>query len=401
MTETITPARDIADTQPSQVHFSEAEFTQRRRRVQAAMQAQEIDCLIVSRLEDQYWLAGFDSSSASVFHLMFLTVEGELLHLSRSADLGNLAYTSQCRDVRVFNERFGASKGAAVKDVLTSLGMSGRRVGLETDSVGMSLALHQELVATFDGWCDIADTSQLIRSLRRVKSQEELAYMRRAGEILHEASTAAVQRVRPGAFEGEVMGEFQRRVAESDAESYTGWPLGSGDRALLVRPVSGRGHIGECDQVMFEPGVSYRHYWATSMFTVLTGPRVDERHLAMHAACVEALDSVQQVIRPGRTFGELYEEHRSVLARHGQADAALQACGYSLGAVWETTWMEPPMMAAHVPLELEEHMTIFTHMILLDRVTGLAMALGETVEVTDGEPRRISRVPRTPMIVDA
>lgn len=394
----VQPVEDIATTSPQSAHFSPAEFARRREAVQGSMAAQGIDCLLITRLEDQYWLCGFDSGAASVFHVLFFTAEGRMLHLSRSADLSNIAYTSQCRDALVFDDAHGSSKGGAIKDVLASLGMAGRTVGVETDSVGMSLTLHQELRAAVDGWCEIGDTSALIRDLRRIKSQEELAYLRRAGEILHQASANAIDVVKPGAFEGDIMAAFQQTVFSADGEAFPGFPLGAGPRALLVRPVAGRGHVAESDQVLFEPGVAYRHYCATTMFSVLTGPSIDPRHLAMHAACVDALDRVQETIKPGNTFGDLYEAHRATLAEHGFEDAALKACGYSMGAVWETTWMEPPMIAAGVPLVLQEQMSIFTHMILLDRRTGLSMALGETVEVTANGPVPITSVPREPII---
>lgn len=391
-------ADDIASTLPAQVHFSAAEYAHRRRRLQDAMSSRGIDCLLITRLEDQYWLSGFDSGAASVFHVLFFKSDGTMLHLSRTADLGNIGYTSQCRSVRVVDDSHGRSRGMAIRDALESLGCEGGVAGVETDSVGMSLALHQELTQAVAGWCMLVDSSQLIRDLRRLKSAEELVNLRRAGEILAEASATAIDMVRPGVFEGDLMAEFQKVVFSSDGEVFAGFPLGSGKRAMLVRPVAGRGTVGESDQVLFEPGVAFRHYCAATMYSVLTGPVVDPRHRAMHEACVDALEQVQATIKVGATFGDLYEAHRSVMARHGFEHAALKACGYNMGAVWETSWMESPFMAADVPLVLEEQMSIFTHMILLDRSTGLSMALGETVEVTANGPSPISTVPRTLMV---
>ncbi|MFE3001051.1 M24 family metallopeptidase [Nocardia sp. NPDC059246] len=399
---TITTAQvvsDIAESMPTHVYFSSPEYADRRLRVQGAMAQRGIDCLLITRGEDQYWLSGFDSSAASVFHVLFFTSDGQILHLSRSADLANIAFTSQCRDVRVFDESYGNSRGEAIKDVLRHFVLAGKRVGVESDSLGMPLALYTELRGLLDGWCEIVDSSELIRELRRVKSVEELQYLRRAGEILNQASQAAIDLTRPGVFEGDLMGEFQRVVSSADGETFAGFPLGAGGRALLVRRVAGRGYVSENDQVLFEPAASYRHYCAASMFTVLTGPVIDPRYFSMHAACLEALHRVQDTIKPGNTFGDLYSAHRATVAEHGYNHAALNACGYSMGAVWTTgTWMEPPMIAANVPLVLEERMTIFTHMILTDRSAGLAMSLGETVEVGPDGPIAISTVPCEPII---
>lgn len=391
------PLDDIATSEPARLNFSPNEFEQRQQRVKEAMSERGLNALLVYRLEDQYWLTGFDSVGGSVFHVLYFGLDG-MTHLSRSADLANIAHTSLCRDARLFDDAHGNTRGAAIKDLLASHGMAGRRIGIETDGTGLPADLHVELQAALSGWCELVDSSHLIRDLRRVKSPAELGYLRRAGEILSEASAAAIELTVPGAFEGDLTGEFQRVVARRDGETFAAFPLGSGPRALLVRPITDRGYVGRNDQVLFEPGAAYRHYCAATIFTVLTGPQIDPRHLAMHAACAEALHNVQELIRPGNTFGQLYEAHRHTFAAHGFEHAALKACGYSMGAVWQTTWMEPPMIASGTPLVLEPGMAIFTHMILTDRSTGLTMTLGETVEVTDGAPAHISEVPKSPII---
>src|SRR2546430_9268989 len=167
---------------------------------------------------------------------------------------------------------------------------------------------------------------------------------------------------------------------------------------MNVRYVTGRDRIGENDQVTFEMGNAWRHYHAADMFTVLTGPRVDPRHLRMHAACVEALGQVQAALRPGRTLGDVYEAHRAALAAHGYEKAALKACGYTMGATFPPSWMEMPMMYRDNPFVLGENMVFFTHMILSDQRSGLIMSLGETSIITGDRPEVITRVPREPVI---
>jgi Xaa-Pro dipeptidase len=175
-------------------------------------------------------------------------------------------------------------------------------------------------------------------------------------------------------------------------------PMGHGEKAMNVRYGTGTTPIEENDQVTFEMGCAWRHYHVADMFTVLTGPRIDPRHLRMHAACVDALEQVQDGLRPGRTLGEVYETHRAALAAHGYEKAALKACGYTMGATFPPTWMEMPMMYRDNPTVIEKGMVLFTHMILSDFETGLTMSLGETSIVTDGRPEVITHVPRVPIV---
>ncbi|PJK20428.1 M24 family metallopeptidase [Mycolicibacterium goodii] len=385
---------------PVLLNFSEEEFADRQSRVRRELERRELDGLLVSRIEDQYWLCGLDTQGFTIFHSMFIGVNGQLTHLSRSADLANIAFSSLCTDVRLWDDFHGNSRADAIKDMLKSHGMQGRRIGIELNSFGFLPDLYLELRAALDGWCELVDASTVIRDLRLIKSDQELQYMRHAGEILSEACNEAIRMTVPGAYEGDIVGEFCRVVAArgGDISANANFPVGSGPKALLVRYASGRGIVAERDQVTFEPGAAYRHYHVANMFTVLTGPEIDQRHLDMHAACVSALSDVQRALRPGNTFGDLFEAHRQAFIAHGYGHAILQACGYPMGAMWPPTWMEKPMISEQEPLVLAEGMTIFTHMILTDRKAGLTMSLGETATVTSGAPEVLAPLPRTPII---
>ena len=158
---------------------------------------------------------------------------------------------------------------------------------------------------------------------------------------------------------------------------------------------------GEADAVGFAPGraIVEEGQAGEAMFVVLTGPKVDSRHLRMHEACCDALAAVQNKLRPGNTVGDLYEAHRAATAKHHYEHAILAACGYTMGATWPPTWMEQPMIYANNPVVLEPNMTFFTHMVLTDYDAGLTMSLGEQAILTTGDPEVVTTVPREPIIV--
>ena len=380
------------------VHFSLKEFADRQARVRAELAGRGLDGLLVSRIEDQYWLCGLDTDGYVIFHAMFIGLDGQLTHVTRTADLASIDYSSICKDVRVWEDAAGNPKSRAIKDMLASHGMQGKRIGIQLDSFGLLPELHAELRASLDGWCELVDASDVIRLLRLVKSPRELEYHRRAGEVLDQACQAAIEATQAGAEESAVMSRVYQLIWEAGADIPANrLPMGHGEKAMNVRYGTGRGRIDENDQVTFELGCAWRHYHVADMFTVLTGPHVDPRHLRMHAACVEALAQVQENLRPGRTFGEIYEVHRAALARHGYEKAALKACGYTMGATFPPTWMEMPMIYRDNPQVIAKDMVLFTHMVLSDFDTGLTMSLGETSIVTEGAPEVITHVPREPI----
>lgn len=381
------------------LNFTVDEIEDRQRRVRQALEERGLDGLIVSRVEDQYWLTGLDTSGFVIFHALFIGTGGQLTHVSRTADLASIEWSSVVRDVRVWEDREGNPKSRAIKDMLASHGMQGKRVGIQLDTFGLLPNLYLELRDALDGWCELVDASDLIRVMRVTKSPAELDHHRRAGKVLDEACKRAIEITAAGVFEGRILGEVYRVIFENGGDPpASAFPMGHGEKAMNVRYTTGRDDIGENDQVTFEMGCAWRHYHVADMFTVLTGPRIDDRHKRMNEAAVAALSAVQDALRPGVTLGEIYDVHYRTLEKHGCGRAALKACGYTMGATYPPSWMEMPMIYAGNPFVVKENMVFFTHMILSDFDTGLIMCAGETSIVTSGAPEVITHVPREPII---
>lgn len=385
-------------TKPN-IHFTREEFAARQHKARVRMQELELDGVLLFKIEDMYWLTGYESDGFCIFGCMFLGAEGELTLLARPADLGNAAYSSICDDIRTSPDGTETSRADHIKDVLTSHGMEGRRIGIQVDTMGLTPRLFLEITEKLDKWCSLSPTPDFIRELRLVKSPAELAYFRKAGQIMGTVMDKVIDATHTGAFEGDIYATFYDTLFRMDADLPAHIPpFGSGESALNLRYTSGRKHVARNDQVTLELGLAYRRYHAACMCVVLTGPDINPRHLKMHAASVAALDAVQAKLRPGTTVGEVFDTYRNTLEAHGEHDAILTVCGYTMGAAWPPTWMEQPLIHAGNPTVLQENMTFFTHMILNDRNTGLSMAVGEQAIITTGTPEIVTHAPREPVI---
>jgi Xaa-Pro dipeptidase len=380
-------------------HFSREEFSQRQQKTRKHLQKLELDGLLLFKIEDMYWLTGYESDGFCIFGSMFIGTDGTLTHLARPADLGNLSYSSICEDVRISPDTENSTRAEHIKDMLRSLGMEGKKIGIQVDTMGLTPRLFLEISEILDGWCELTVAPDFIRILRLVKSPQELSYFRKAGEVMDIVMDKVIEATYPGAFEGDIYATFYDTLFRLDADLPAHIPpLGSGDSALNLRYTTKRKNVSENDQVTLELGLAYRHYHVACMGVVLTGPEINNRHLKMHKTSVTALDEVQAALRPGTTVGELFDIYKETLEEHGEHDAVLTVAGYTMGAMWPPTWMEEPMIFEGNPLVLEENMTFFTHMILNDRETGLSMAVGETAIVTKDAPEIITHSPREPII---
>ena len=378
---------------PAHLHFAPEEYAARQRAVVATLQDRGLDALLCFLQESMYYLTGYDTAGYSQFQCMILTASGEVTLVTRSADLRQSAWTSLIEDVRIWTDRGDANPGHDVRDALASHGLQGRRLGVELEAWCLTARRWEMLKSALGDFAILEDASDLVLGHRLVKSEAELAYVRRAGELADIALQAGYDTLRPGVYEGDIYAAMLdagfRNGGDYPASRHI---IGSGEGALMVRNYAGRGTVGDDDQLMMEFGAAYRHYHACLVRVALTGTPAPA-HRAMHEACVAALAACQEACRPGREVGDVFDAHARVLDEAGFAHARLNACGYSISANYPPTWMEQPMFFHANRFRMRENMVFFMHMFLLDERTGLAMATGESCIVHADGVEKLSGMP--------
>jgi Xaa-Pro dipeptidase len=373
------------------LHFDRAEFAARIARATAELRARELDGALLFAPESQYWLTGYDTFGFCFFQCLYLGADGRLALLTRSADLRQARHTSIIDDVRIWTDSADATPAAQLRTMLDDLGQRGRRLGIETATQGLTHANGRAIEAALDGFATLVPIDGVVEALRAVKSPTELAYVRRAAELADAAYDAGLALIGPGADEGEILAAMQGAVFAGGGD-YPGneFIVGSGTDALLCRYKSGRRKLDATDQITLEFAGSYRRYHSALMRTLCVG-QPSPRHVALHAACHDALLACEAELRPGRTAGDVFAAHARVLDAAGLAEHRLNACGYSLGSRFTPSWMDAPMFYAANPYVLVPNMVMFVHMIVMDSSTGTAMTLGRTSLLTEAGSEVLSR----------
>ncbi|WP_188914916.1 M24 family metallopeptidase [Salinarimonas ramus] len=373
---------------PRNLHFSTGELARRLEATVASLAVRGLDALVMFRQESMYWLTGYDTFGYVHFQAMVLTADGKLTLLTRSADRLQARFTSVVEDVRIWVDRAGAEPERELAGILQEHGLSGRRVGVEYEAYGLTAAKGKRLEAALDGVVRVEDASFLVSELRAVKSDEEIAYVRRAAELGDAALAAAQARAAAGVFEGDILADMHAAIARGGGDDPANeFILGSGPGALMCRYYTGRRTLSPDDLLTIEHAGVYRHYHAALMRTFVIG-REDPRVVAMHAAAHDALLATEAALRPGRPIGEAFDAHARTLDAAGYGHTRLNACGYSLGTTFAPNWMDWPMLFAGQGYEARPGNVFFCHMILFDEAAGLAMTLGRTslVGATGAEP---------------
>ncbi len=375
------------------LHFERSEFDARLARLLARMQEEKLDAMLLFAQESMYWLTGYDTFGYCFFQTLVVKADGSLTLLTRSADLRQAQLTSVITDIRIWVDRVNADPTLDLKDLLSDLDLLGTRIGVEYDTHGMTGRVARLLDRQLASFGQIVDASYVISRLRLTKSAAEIVHIERAAALADDALDAALSLVKPGADEADILAAMQGAVFSGGGDYPANeFILGSGAEALLCRYKSGRRKLDASDQLTLEWAGVDAHYHAAMMRTVVIGSP-SHRHRELYSACLETLQAVETILMPGHSFGDIFDMHARIMDERGLARHRLNACGYSLGARFSPSWMEHEMFHMGNPQEIQENMSLFVHMIIMDSDSGTAMTLGQTYLTTSQAPKALSRHP--------
>jgi len=375
------------------LHFSRDEFDARRDRLVVEMAERKIDALLIFAQESMYWLTGYDTFGFCFFQCLVVKADGEMRLLTRSADLRQAKQTSILDNVLVWRDRGAADPTIDLRDMLDDMGLLGAKIGVEWATHGLTAANGRLVEAKLGSFATLKDASDLVSTLRVLKSPAEIVYVREAAKMADDAFEATLPLITAGANEAQLLETLQGSVFAAGGD-YPANPfiIGSGPDALLCRYKAGRRNLDAQDQLTLEWAGVKAQYHAALMRTVIVG-EATQRHRELFAAASEALAAVEEAMRPGKTFGDVFDAHAGVMEAHDLVRHRLSACGYSLGARYAPSWMEQQMFVSGNTGEIQPGMTLFAHMIIMDSDSGTAMTLGRTYLTTNEAPEPLSRLP--------
>ena len=195
----------------------------------------------------------------------------------------------------------------------------------------ISLKDYQSLLAAAPDLevCDIAIPCYEIRS---VKAPEEIERMQTAGKALAAGMQAAVDCVRPGMMETDVLAEAEYAMAKAGSmgSSFRMQVL-THSRQLNLHPYASQTPIEDNGPVVIHLGASCRGYTAKMCRTVFLGTPKPET-LRIYETLKEAQRITVDALRPGVTCGELYDAAAAYVKEQGFGKSwVMDHIGYGVG----------------------------------------------------------------------
>lgn len=221
----------------------------------------------------------------------------------------------------------------AVVDEARRRGLGHARIGIVSSSSAIFastlLASDERLLKTELPGVAFVDMNPALERLRLIKSEEEIAMLRRAGKIARQVLDVAMESIRPGVTEAEVFADMEWAKVAYGAEPDGFNLLASGpvDHARdeewhllhgLDQPsVPSLRPLADGDILISEWHTRYAGYNTHSEYTFFVGRSPPQQLSDIFKVCVESLDAAQEVLRPGMTMRDAVTAIRAPAQRAG------------------------------------------------------------------------------------
>lgn len=155
----------------------------------------------------------------------------------------------------------------------------------------------------------LTDWRPWVHEMRLFKSEEELAVMRRAGEISALAHTRAMEKCRAGMYEyhleGEIHHEFNRHGARYPAYNTI---VGSGENGCILHYTENESVLRDGDLVLIDAGCEYQGYAGDITRTFPVSGKFSPAQRAVYDIVLESLETSLTLFRPGTSIQDVTGE---------------------------------------------------------------------------------------------
>jgi Xaa-Pro dipeptidase len=238
----------------------------------------------------------------------------------------------------------------------------------------------------------IVNVTEMMQEIRAVKSAEEVSMLERSAAIVEKTIEAMVENANPGVSEKELYGAMVHTMLANGGELPTLFFLSAGPGLTNSSFVPTDYRIQKGDRIIDEIEAKYGGYAAQAVCPVVIGTPDDEyqKMIDISRAC---FDAILDAMKPGVTFGQLFEIYRDTIEHQGKGKY-----------LWNHPMMharglgdDGPALLGDKDLERFSKIQLQTGMTFILKpqvrpVEGKGRAsLGDTVTVTESGARRLGR----------
>ena len=240
----------------------------------------------------------------------------------------------------------------------------------------------------------IEDRTQILPSMRAIKSASELALIQHAVAAAAAGFEAALRFIRPGVTErshrgGLLTAAFRSHGGEPGFEPI----VGSGANGTVLHYIDLDRTVGDGDLIVIDYGASFGGYVSDVTRTFPAGGRFTAEQRELYEVVLEANQAAMGAARPGATTADIENAATAIIARAGFRDDYPHAIGHQLGIECHDCRVDGPLAAGMVH-------TIEPGIYLPER--GIGIRIEDDILITEaGYTNLTAAIPKTVEAIEA
>lgn len=326
--------------------------TKRLRRAQDTMAAHRLDCMLCWKDENVRYLTGLRAQiiagKSALLNGCLVFPEGQPVLLASGGEVQRvervMPWIEEVHAVPIMEAAglIGEFVVRTLKPILERRGLSKARLGLDESAFALVRAIGEALPGI-----DLVDGDAVMQAARRQKFPEEIALMEEASAIAEAVTQTAIDSIRPGVRELDVVGEAMRTLFRLGGEyAHVMTPfVASGEHMSPPNRIASDKIIRDGDLVFIDIGAQWSGYFSDIGRTVACGSP-SKRQRQIYTAVHEALGAATRTMSVGRTNDDVARAVREVAAKHQLADHFISLfIGHGVGIGSN----EPPYIGEDLP----------------------------------------------------
>lgn len=327
--------------------FSAAEYDRRLALTRTAMHRAGLDALFVTDPSNQAWLTGYDGWSFYVHQGVIVTREGAPIWWGRHMDMlgGRRTCWMDHDHVLGYGDHYVQSTAIHpmqdLAQVFKDRGLGRAKIGVEMENYYYSAKAHDVLKIEL---CDatLCDATGLVNWERLIKSDEEIAFIRKAARISERVMQVALDRAAPGVRKNDLVADIVHAGITGVGDDWGDYPAivpltPSGLDATAAHLTWNGDKMRANEATFFELSGCYRRYHAPLCRTIYLGTPPDEMR-RVEVAQLEGIQAGLDAACAGNRTCDIANAFMAVMAKHGIERSGRM--GYPIGLSYPPDWGE-------------------------------------------------------------
>lgn len=322
--------------------FPAMEYAQRRRKLRAALSANDLDAIYVTTPANLAYLTGYDMvwyHARSLTGLLIRADRDETVWFDGVGHTTLVSTTPEISQVVWFKREPIASLVRQLAHEIGSRGLARSRIALEAWGYAPHASIMDALgQALRDGGATVEDQSLLIERQRLVKSPLEVEVIRRAADMADRAMAAARDAIAPGIMETEIDAVImQSLLAAGGGIPGLRTMIGTGPRSGTHHSPPTQRKVRQGDLVFVDFCSSLFRYHVNLNRTYSLG-EPDRRWMKLMRTSAGCIDAIVAEVKTGDPWSKVAKVGDRYLEENDIKKYLWWAGGYALGIALPPDW---------------------------------------------------------------